>query len=369
MAFTERRTRPRSRSSAARSSSNEASTAGGRATMRMSQPWPVSLGLRRRISRNAPAHAITLDGASEAASGRDAEAVVIAAIGYEADDHESVRAGVALRADAREVLPGTECRHGPLRVSRRQSVSFLRPRARRVASTLRPLWVFMRLRKPCSLARWRFLGWYVCLVTGVWAPSGRRSGPSLVDRPADADVSDASHGAVDHLWPSRHRCASMSADYTRASPVNRKETEMSTDRRARRAALLEPGSATIEDFDAPRPARRADRLGADRSRVRGSLPSGSSSTSALAAASECSAQLTRTYPDPVPARRAAGRGGGQPAAAAVAGFRSEVLVLGALAPDGEVPLLGVDEGAEPGPADRVVRGGRCGPVRSGWCPQ
>ena len=63
---------------------------------------------------DASAHAVTLDGASEASSSRDTEAVVIAAIGYEADDHESVRAGVALLADASKVLPGTECRHGPL---------------------------------------------------------------------------------------------------------------------------------------------------------------------------------------------------------------------------------------------------------------
>ena len=32
----------------------------------------------------------------------------------------------------------------------------------------------------------------------------------------------------------------------------------------------------------------------------------------------------------------------------VAGFRSEVLVLGALAPDGHIPLLGVAGGAKPG---------------------
>jgi tRNA-binding protein len=63
---------------------------------------------------------------------------------------------------------------------------------------------------------------------------------------------------------------------------------------------------------------------------------------------QSSAQLTQTYPHPsaligrlvvavvnFPARR-------------VAGFRSEVLVLGALAPDGEIPLLGVDDGAAPG---------------------
>ena len=61
-----------------------------------------------------------------------------------------------------------------------------------------------------------------------------------------------------------------------------------------------------------------------------------------------SARLVATYPDPrelvgrlviavvnFPARR-------------VAGFSSEVLVLGALPADGRIPLLGVDDGASPG---------------------
>jgi tRNA-binding protein len=61
-----------------------------------------------------------------------------------------------------------------------------------------------------------------------------------------------------------------------------------------------------------------------------------------------SAQLVTTYPDPAqlvgrlviaavnfPARR-------------IAGFASEVLVLGALPVDGRIPLLSVDEGASPG---------------------
>ncbi len=61
-----------------------------------------------------------------------------------------------------------------------------------------------------------------------------------------------------------------------------------------------------------------------------------------------SAQLPPTYPDPAalagrlvvgvvnfPARR-------------IAGFESQVLVLGALPADGRIPLLGVDEGASPG---------------------
>lgn len=64
-----------------------------------------------------------------------------------------------------------------------------------------------------------------------------------------------------------------------------------------------------------------------------------------------SAQLPATYPDGqalvgrlvvavvnFPARR-------------IAGFASEVLVLGALPADGSIPLLSVDEGAQPG--DRI----------------
>lgn len=63
---------------------------------------------------------------------------------------------------------------------------------------------------------------------------------------------------------------------------------------------------------------------------------------------DSSAQLVGTYTDPsvlvgrlvvcvvnLPPRR-------------VAGYVSEVLVLGALAADGRIPLLGVDEGASPG---------------------
>ena len=72
------------------------------------------IGVAAQDLTDAAAHTVSLDRASEAPSSRDAEAVVIAAIGYEADDHESVRAGTALPADAGEVLPGTERRHGPL---------------------------------------------------------------------------------------------------------------------------------------------------------------------------------------------------------------------------------------------------------------
>lgn len=43
------------------------------------------------------------------------------------------------------------------------TIKRLRPILRRVASTLRPLRVCIRLRKPCSVLRFFLLGWYVRL--------------------------------------------------------------------------------------------------------------------------------------------------------------------------------------------------------------
>ena len=63
---------------------------------------------------------------------------------------------------------------------------------------------------------------------------------------------------------------------------------------------------------------------------------------------QSSAQLSRSYPDP---SRLVGRlvvAVVNFTPRRVAGFRSEVLVLGALALDGEISLLGVDDGAAPG---------------------
>jgi len=42
-----------------------------------------------------------------------------------------------------------------------ETVSFLRPFARRLANTLRPLAVCIRLRKPCTVLRRRLWGWNV----------------------------------------------------------------------------------------------------------------------------------------------------------------------------------------------------------------
>jgi tRNA-binding protein len=122
---------------------------------------------------------------------------------------------------------------------------------------------------------------------------------------------------------------------------------MSTERVGPVPAFADPGSASVEDF-----ARLDLRIG----RVISAEPLAGARRPAYrlridfgaAGERQSSAQLTRSYPDPrtlvgrlvvavvnFPPRR-------------VAGFRSDVLVLGALGPDGEIPLLGVDEGAAPG---------------------
>lgn len=109
----------------------------------------------------------------------------------------------------------------------------------------------------------------------------------------------------------------------------------------------EPGSATIDEFDRldirvgrivaaeafPEARRPAYRLTIDFG------PGGTRSSSA---------QLPATYPDPkglvgrlvvcvvnFPVRK-------------IAGFPSQVLVLGALPANGRIPLLSVDDGAQPG---------------------
>jgi tRNA-binding protein len=111
--------------------------------------------------------------------------------------------------------------------------------------------------------------------------------------------------------------------------------------------FLPPGSASLDDFhaidmrvgrvieveDFPRARKPAYRLTIDFGR-HGTRRS--------------SAQLPPTYPDPsvlvgrlvVAVVNFAPRN--------IAGFESQVLVLGALPSDGSIPLLGVDPGAKPG---------------------
>ena len=122
---------------------------------------------------------------------------------------------------------------------------------------------------------------------------------------------------------------------------------MPTDRPTIEPPFQDPGSATMEDFErldlrVGRIVAAAPLEGARKPAYRLEIDFGAGGLR------QSSAQLTKTYPEPkllvgrlvvavvnFPPRR-------------VAGFRSEVLVLGALAPGGEIPLLGVDDRAEPG---------------------
>lgn len=108
-----------------------------------------------------------------------------------------------------------------------------------------------------------------------------------------------------------------------------------------------PGTATIEDFQkidmrVGRVLEASPLAGARRPAYALTIDFGAAGTR------RSSAQLPGTYPDPAglvgrlvvavvnfPPRR-------------VAGFSSEVLVLGALPEDGRIPLLSPDEGASPG---------------------
>jgi len=115
------------------------------------------------------------------------------------------------------------------------------------------------------------------------------------------------------------------------------------------AAFKPPGSATLDDF------RRLDmRVGrivtaepfpaARRPAYRLTIDFGPGGRR------RASAQLPPTYPDPqllvgrlvIAVVNFAPRN--------IAGFQSEVLILGALPADGSIPLLSVDEGARPGDA-------------------
>jgi tRNA-binding protein len=113
------------------------------------------------------------------------------------------------------------------------------------------------------------------------------------------------------------------------------------------APLREPGSATIDDFN--RIDMRVGRIvsvepfpEARKASYKMTIDFGPGGVR------RSSAQLPPTYPD----RQAlVGRlivAVVNFAPRRIAGFASEVLVLGALPADGRIPLLGVDEGARPG---------------------
>ncbi len=76
---------------------------------------PASAPGLRRLAQNltdASMDTIARDGSTDAATRSDSEAIVAEGVWNEADDHEPMSPGTALRLDAGEVLPGTQCRHG-----------------------------------------------------------------------------------------------------------------------------------------------------------------------------------------------------------------------------------------------------------------
>jgi tRNA-binding protein len=115
-------------------------------------------------------------------------------------------------------------------------------------------------------------------------------------------------------------------------------------------AFLAPGTATIDDFN--RIDMRVGRViavdefpAARKPAYRLTIDFGTGGIK------RSSAQLPRTYPEK---DQLVGRlvvAVVNFAARNIAGFQSEVLVLGAVPESGLIPLLGVDEGAEPG--DRI----------------
>ena len=113
-------------------------------------------------------------------------------------------------------------------------------------------------------------------------------------------------------------------------------------------ASCRPGSATIDDFQ--KLDIRVGRV-VEAQRLSRGAPAGLPLDDRLRAPAACcrsSAQLPATYPDPeaLVGRLVIGVVNFPPRR--IAGFESEVLVLGALPADGRIPLLSVDQGAQPG---------------------
>jgi len=110
---------------------------------------------------------------------------------------------------------------------------------------------------------------------------------------------------------------------------------------------LPPGSASIDDF-----ARLDIRVG----RVIQVLPFPEARRPAYQMTIDfgplgilrSSAQIPPTYPDPAALEGRLVIGVVNFPPRRIAGFESQVLVLGALPTDGRIPLLSVDEGASPG---------------------
>jgi tRNA-binding protein len=108
-----------------------------------------------------------------------------------------------------------------------------------------------------------------------------------------------------------------------------------------------PGTATIEDFQ--RIDMRVGRIVSAEPFPRARVPAYRLTVDFGAHGTRrSSARLPLTYPDPAVLIGRLVIAVVNFAPRNIAGFESEVLVLGALPADGSIPLLGVDVGAEPG---------------------
>ena len=111
--------------------------------------------------------------------------------------------------------------------------------------------------------------------------------------------------------------------------------------------FLPPGSASIADFE--RLDLRVGRVIEARAFPQARKPAYQLSIDfGAAGVRRSSAQLPATYPDPTALLGRLVVAVVNFAPRRVAGFESEVLVLGALPADGRIPLLSPDEGALPG---------------------
>jgi tRNA-binding protein len=111
--------------------------------------------------------------------------------------------------------------------------------------------------------------------------------------------------------------------------------------------FLPPGSASIADFE--RLDLRVGRVVEARSFPEARKPAYQLSIDfGAAGVRRSSAQLPATYPDPTALLGRLVVAVVNFAPRRVAGFESEVLVLGALPADGRIPLLSPDDGALPG---------------------
>ena len=114
----------------------------------------------KRLTDTTP-RAVPHHGATDRSRGNERDASRRSIAWEDVRDEGRPSQGAPARAYRRDVA-GTPQTCGAHHLARDQTtVMRLRPRARRVASTLRPPVVFMRARKPCTRARRRVFGWYV----------------------------------------------------------------------------------------------------------------------------------------------------------------------------------------------------------------